>query len=185
MWKLANHFTAEQKHNTPFDFFGSTTLLGPVRRLQQISSFPGSTRALMIPSTTAWWIHDFSSGTSISWTAFKTRSPNHTSGLKQHQALNLQQQLLLLLHPFNGLFSEDTWVSRYQKGKTSLDVNETRDDGVWDGSGISWIICKQSGPRSRQITTPTCHHSIFLKLDTPPDAQPTVSKQWKQIFNFQ
>jgi len=23
------------------------------------------------------------------------------------------------------------WVSRYQKGKTSLDLNEARDDGVW------------------------------------------------------
>jgi len=25
--------------------------------------------------------------------------------------------LLLLLHPFNGLFSRTTWVSRHQKGK--------------------------------------------------------------------
>ena len=33
--------------------------------------------------------------------------------------------------------------------------------GFWDGSGISWTICKQSAPRSRQITTPTPHHSIF------------------------
>jgi len=30
-----------------------------------------------------------------------------------------------------------------------------------DGSGISWTICKQSAPRSRQTTTPTLHHSIF------------------------
>jgi len=33
--------------------------------------------------------------------------------------------------------------------------------GFWHGSGISWIICKQSAPRSRQITTPAPHHSIF------------------------
>jgi len=33
-------------------------------------------------------------------------------------------------HPLNGLFSRTTWVSRYQKGKTSLDLNEARDDGV-------------------------------------------------------
>jgi len=32
---------------------------------------------------------------------------------------------LLLMHPFNGLLSRTTWVSRYQKGKTSLDSNET------------------------------------------------------------
>jgi len=31
---------------------------------------------------------------------------------------------------FNGLFSRTTWVSRYQKGKTSLDLNEARGDGV-------------------------------------------------------
>ena len=35
-----------------------------------------------------------------------------------------------LLHPFNGLFSRTTSVSQYQKGKTSLDLNEARDDGV-------------------------------------------------------
>ena len=28
------------------------------------------------------------------------------------------------------------------------------------GSGISWAICK-SAPRSRQITTPAPHHSVF------------------------
>ena len=33
-------------------------------------------------------------------------------------------------HPFNGLFSRTSWVSQYQKGKTSLDLNEPRDDGV-------------------------------------------------------
>jgi len=32
-----------------------------------------------------------------------------------------KQLLLLLLHPFNGLFSRTTWVSWYQKVKTSLD----------------------------------------------------------------
>ena len=39
-------------------------------------------------------------------------------------------QLLLILHPFNGLFSRTTWVSQYQKGKTSVDLNEARYDGV-------------------------------------------------------
>ena len=31
--------------------------------------------------------------------------------------------VLLLLHPFNGLFFRTTWVSQYQKGKTSLNLN--------------------------------------------------------------
>ena len=69
--------------------------------------------------------------------------------------------LLLLLHPFNGIFSRTTWVSRYRKGKTNLDLNEARDDGVLGCSGISWTTCKQSAPRCRQTTTPTPHHSIF------------------------
>ena len=34
------------------------------------------------------------------------------------------------LYPFNGLFSRTTWVSRYQKGKTSLYLNEVGDERV-------------------------------------------------------
>jgi len=45
----------------------------------------------------------------------------------------LYTQLLLLLHPFIGLFSRTTWVSRYQKGKTSLDLNDARDDRLLGG----------------------------------------------------
>ena len=78
-------------------------------------------------------------------------------------------------------FSRTTRVSRNQKGKTNLDFTEARDSkwqwhqlwnrsgfkwgkrwwGYWDGRGISWTICKQSAPCSRQITTPTPRHSIF------------------------
>ena len=43
------------------------------------------------------------------------------------------------------------------------------------GSGISWAICK-SAHRSRQITMPTPHHSVFYRPDALPAAQPTVSK---------
>ena len=50
------------------------------------------------------------------------------------------------------------------------------------GSGISWAICK-SAPRSRQITTPATHHSVFYRLDALPTAQPTASKHWKQSIN--
>jgi len=34
------------------------------------------------------------------------------------------------------------------------------------GSGISWTICK-SAPRSRQITMPAPHHSVFLQTGCP------------------
>ena len=42
-----------------------------------------------------------------------------------------------------------------------MDLNVARDDGVLGCSGISWTICKQSAPRSRQITTPIPNHSVF------------------------
>jgi len=44
---------------------------------------------------------------------------------------------LLLLYPFNGLFSHTTWISWYQKGKTSLDLKEARDYRVLGCSAIS------------------------------------------------
>ena len=90
-----------------------------------------------------------------------------------------ERQTSTALHLFNGFFSRITWVTRYQKGKDTLDLNETRDDGVLGCSGISWTIGKQSAPRSRQITTPTPRHSIFYRPDALPDAQPTVLKHWR------
>ena len=48
------------------------------------------------------------------------------------EAYNISKQTTYIAHthPFNGLFSRTTCVSRCQKGKTSLDLNEARDDGV-------------------------------------------------------
>jgi len=45
------------------------------------------------------------------------------------------------------------------------------------GSSISWAICK-SAPRSRQITTPAPHHSVFYRPRALPAAQATASKHW-------
>ena len=50
-----------------------------------------------------------------------------------------------------------------------------------NGSGISWAICK-SAPRSRQITMPAPHCSVFYRPDALPAAQPTASKHWRQDF---
>ena len=50
-----------------------------------------------------------------------------------------------------------------------------------NGSGISWAICK-SAPRSRQITTPAPHHSVFYRPDALPAAQPTASKHWRHFI---
>ena len=77
--------------------------------------------------------------------------------------------LLLLLHTFNGPLSGTTQVSQYQKGKTNLGFTEVR------GSGISWAICK-SAHRSRQITMPAPHHSVFYRPDALSATRPTLSK---------
>ena len=57
--------------------------------------------------------------------------------LQHYNANKLISALLLyyfimwcLLHPFNCLFSRTIWVSWYQKGNTSLELNEARDGGV-------------------------------------------------------
>jgi len=52
------------------------------------------------------------------------------------------------------------------------------------GSGISWTICKPA-PRSRQITTPAPHHSVFYRPDALPATQPTASKHWRQLEKTQ
>jgi len=47
----------------------------------------------------------------------------------------LQRLLLLLLLPFNGLFSRKLWVSLYQKGKTIVSIS-TRQEVL--GLGMQW-----------------------------------------------
>ena len=46
------------------------------------------------------------------------------------------------------------------------------------GSDISWAICK-SAPRSRQITMPAPHRSVFYRPGALPATQPTASKHWR------
>jgi len=48
-------------------------------------------------------------------------------------------------------------VSRYQKGKTNLDLLEQE---IVSGSSISWAI-RKSASRPRQTTTPASHYSVF------------------------
>ena len=87
------------------------------------------------------------------------------------------QLLLLLLCPFNGLFFRTTWASRYQKGKTSLDLHEARDDGVlgwqWHQLDRMQTICTSLQTDNHASTPPLS----FYRPDALPDAQPTASKQ--------
>jgi len=70
-----------------------------------------------------------------------------------------------------------TLVSRYQKGKTSLGLNEARGDGVlgcqWHQLGMQ-TICT-SLQRDNHTNTPSLN---FYRPDALPDAQPTVLMQW-------
>jgi len=59
---------------------------------------------------------------------------------------------VLLLHPFNGLSSRTTWVSRHQKGRITPDFNEARDGGV---------VLTSCGPYTNHLTTPAPHHSVY------------------------
>jgi len=75
-------------------------------------------------------------------------------------------------HRFNGPLSGTTRVSRYQKGKTNLAFTGARDsEWQWHQLGM----CK-SAPRSKQITTPAPHQSVFYRPDALPATQPTASK---------
>jgi len=79
-------------------------------------------------------------------------------------------------YPFNGLFSRTTWVSQFQKGNSSLDLNEATDDGVlgwqWHQLDHMQTICT-SLQRDNHTNTSSLN---FYRLEALPDAQPTVSK---------
>jgi len=47
--------------------------------------------------------------------------------------------------------------------------------GTVSGSGISRAVCK-SALRTRKITTPAPHYSVFYRPDALPAAQPTVQR---------
>jgi len=91
----------------------------------------------------------------------------------QHSShLWLPDRLLLLLDPFDGLFSRTTWVSWNQKGKTSLDLNEARDDRVlgwqWHQLGHMQTICT-SLQTDNHTNTSTLN---FYRPRALPEAQP-------------
>jgi len=79
----------------------------------------------------------------------------------------------------------DTCLTNYFPGqpgqasiKTVKPIGILMKQEMTGGSGISWTICKSFvAPRSRQITRPASHHSIFYRPDALPHAQLTVSKQ--------
>jgi len=82
-------------------------------------------------------------------------------------------------HTFNGPFSGTTKVSRYQKGKPIWILLKQE---TVSGSDISWVICK-SAPRSRQITMPAPHHSVFTgRMSFLPPNQQRQSTEGNPLY---
>jgi len=78
-----------------------------------------------------------------------------------------------LTHPFNGPFSGTTRMSRYQKGKTSLDFTEARDSG-WQWHQLGHMQVCTSLQTDNHASTPPL--KFFYRQDALPAAQPTASK---------
>jgi len=88
----------------------------------------------------------------------------------------------VVLHPFNVLFSSTTGVSQYQKGKTSLDLNE---HGPYANN---LHLAPDRQPHRRQTTSSL---KFFYRPNALPDAQPTVlfciqrvAYRWGTVFSF-
>ena len=87
------------------------------------------------------------------------------------------------IHPFNSLLSRTTRVSRYQKDKTSLDLNKASDDGV-----LGWQWHQLDNMQTIYTLHQTDNHTNtssfnFYRLDALPGSQPTVSKHRRQDSN--
>jgi len=99
------------------------------------------------------------------------------ANLTEREVANIE---LLLLHPFSGLFSETTWVSRHHKGKPFWILLEQEMMGwQWHQLHHMQIICTSLETDSHASTSPLS----FYRPDALPVAQPTVSKNWRHVAN--
>ena len=80
------------------------------------------------------------------------------------------------IHPFNGLSSRTTRVSRYQKGKTNLDFTGAR-DSEWQWHQLGHMQVCTSLQTDNHASTPPL--KFFYSPDAFPAAQPTASKHWR------
>ena len=80
-------------------------------------------------------------------------------------------------HPFSSFFSATTWMSRYQKGKTSLEFTEAR-DSEWQWRQLGHMQVRISLQTDNHASTPPL--KFFYRPDALPAAQPTVSRHWRQ-----
>ena len=80
---------------------------------------------------------------------------------------NLYNILLILLQPFNGLFSRTTWVSRYEKGKTNPDFTGAR-DSEWQWHQLGHMqVCTSLQPDNHASTPPLCFFTGRMPFLSP------------------
>jgi len=83
---------------------------------------------------------------------------------------HVQKNLKKHTHPFNGLFSGTTQVSRYQKSKTNLDFTEAR-DSEWQWHQLGHMqVCTSLQTDNHTSTRPLS----FLQAGRP-SCRPTNS----------
>jgi len=125
-----------------------------------------------------WWIlldHSFTArmslltATCIQITEEMPESTLGHSSIKCH--LHIVRYMLHALlhhtHPFNGLFSGTTWVSRYQKCKTNLDFTKAR-DSEWQWHQLEHMqVCTSLQTDNHTSTQPLS----FYRPDALPVAQ--------------
>jgi len=79
-------------------------------------------------------------------------------------------------HPLNGPLSGNTPVSRYQNGKTNLDLTDAR-DSEWQWHQLDHTqVCTSLQTDNHTSTPPLCFYSPYAL----PVAQPTASKHCRQ-----
>jgi len=117
------------------------------------------------------WTH--LSALQTKWTHFNyARKPKQAHTCRKAQL----HKKVTHTHPFNGPFLGLRRRAGTRKVKPIWILLKQE---TVSGSGISWAVCT-SAPRSRQITMPAPHHSVFYRPDALPATQPTVSKHWRQ-----
>ena len=87
-------------------------------------------------------------------------------------------KLLLLLQPFNGLFSRTTWVSRYQKGKTNLDFTGAR-DSEWQWHQMGHMqVCISLQTDNHASTPSLCFLQAGCPSCRPTNSVKALKAQW-------
>ena len=83
--------------------------------------------------------------------------------------------------PFNGCFSETTWVSRYQKGKTNMDFSEAR-DSKWQWHQLGHMQVCTSLQRDNHTSTPPLGFFTGRVPFLPPNQQHQTTEGNKAIW---